>query len=31
VTLRSERAEVERLEGRGPDRPVTQEGDPVDG
>jgi uncharacterized protein (TIGR02271 family) len=31
VTLRSERAEVERLEGRGPGRPVTQEGDPVDG
>jgi uncharacterized protein (TIGR02271 family) len=31
VTLRSERAEVERLEGRGPGHPVTQEGDPVDG
>src|ERR671929_369347 len=31
VTLRSERAEVERLGGRGPDRPGNQEGDPVDG
>ena len=31
VTLRSERAEVERLEGRGPAGTGNQEGDPVDG
>ena len=31
VTLRSERAEVERLGGRGPDRPDNEGGDPVDG
>ena len=31
VTLRSERAEVERREGRGTDRPGPEEGDPVDG
>ena len=31
VTLRSERAEVERLEGRGADQSGLEEGGPVDG